>query len=90
LQYTCGEWLAKSSRAKETIMSTIKSFDDALDFYPVATQRPLLARFGGALRTYWEALGDALAAARSYQELTRRGVPDNVAVRQVFDAHFDA
>ena len=71
-------------------MSTIKSFDDALDFYPVAGQRPLLSRLGGALRIYWNALGDGLAAARSYNELTRRGVPHDAAVRQVFDKHFDA
>lgn len=71
-------------------MSTIKSFDDALDFYPVATPRPLLSRLGGALRIYWTALGDGLAAARSYNELTRRGVPHDAAVRQVFDVHFGA
>ncbi len=71
-------------------MSIINSLDDALDFYPVAGHRPLLVRLGGALRLYWDALGDALAAARSYHELTRRGVPHDVAVRQVFNEHFDA
>ena len=71
-------------------MSTIKSFDDALDFYPDAGHRPLLSRLGGALRVYWDALGDALAATRSYHDLTRRGVPHDAAVRRVFDEHFDA
>jgi hypothetical protein len=47
-------------------MSTIKSFDDALDFYPVVRTRPLLSRLGGALRLYWTALGDGLAAARVF------------------------
>jgi hypothetical protein len=70
-------------------MNTIKSFDDALDFYPAASGRPLLSRIGQAVRLYATALGDGLAAARAYNELTRRGVPHDAAVRQVFDAHFD-
>lgn len=71
-------------------MSTIKSFDDALDFYPAASERPLLSRIGQSVRLYATALGDGLAAARAYNELTRRGVSHDAAVRQVFDAHFDA
>lgn len=71
-------------------MSTIKSFDDALDFYPAANRRPLLSRIGQTVRIYAIALSDGLAAARAYNELTRRGVPHDAAVRQVFNAHFDA
>ena len=71
-------------------MSTIKSFDDALDFYPAANERPLLSRIGRTLRIYATALSDGLAAARAYNELTRRGVPHDAAVRQVLGAHFDA
>lgn len=71
-------------------MSTIKSFDDALDFYPADNSRPF-ARFGRrTLQTYWSALVEGLAAARAYHELTRRGVPHDAAVRQIFDTHFDA
>ena len=32
-------------------MSTIKSFDEALDFYPAANERPLLSRIGRSLRS---------------------------------------
>jgi len=71
-------------------MSTIKSFDDALDFYPAANRRPLLSRIGLTLRIYGSALRDGLDAARAYNELTRRGVPHDAAVRQVFNTHFDA
>ena len=71
-------------------MSTIKSFDDALDFYPAATERPLLSRIGRTLWIYATAMNDGLAAARAYNELTRRGVPHDAAVRQVFNEHFDA
>jgi hypothetical protein len=70
-------------------MSTIKSFDDALDFYPAASERPLLSRIGQTVRIYATALSEGLAAARAYNELTRRGVSHDAAVRQVFDAHFD-
>jgi hypothetical protein len=71
------------------IMSTIKSFNDALDFYPSHEHGPL-TRFGGAIKTYWNALRDGLTAARAYNELTRRGVPHDTAVRQILDEHFVA
>jgi hypothetical protein len=91
LPYTRGERPAvKGPRHKETIMSTIKSFDDALDFYPADHRGSSLSRFAHGLRIYWEALRDGLAAARAYNELMRRGVPHDAAVRQIFNAHFDA
>lgn len=68
-------------------MSTIKSFDDALDFYPASNDRPL-ARFGRTVRIYWNALADGLAAARTYHDLTRRGVAHDLAVRKIFNKHF--
>lgn len=71
-------------------MNTIKSFDDALDFYPADNRVSTLSRFARGFRLYWDALGDGLAAARAYNELMRRGVPHDAAVRQIFDAHFDA
>ena len=71
-------------------MRTIDSFNDALDFYPAPAHRPALSRFGGTLRTYWNAMRDGLAAARAYHEMTSRGVPHDEAVRRVFDAHFNA
>jgi hypothetical protein len=71
-------------------MNTIKSFDDALDFYPADSRGSALSRFARTLQLYWTALADGLAAARAYNELMRRGVPHDAAVRQIFDAHFDA
>jgi hypothetical protein len=72
------------------IMSTIKSYDDALDFYPPEAPRLSLARFGNGARLYWRGLCEGLAAAGTYKELMRRGVPHDKAVRQVFDEHFGA
>lgn len=71
-------------------MSTIKSYDDALDFYPAEASNPILSRFGRAVRLYWRGLCDGLAAAGAYKELTRRGVPHDVAAHRVFDLHLDA
>jgi hypothetical protein len=69
---------------------TIKTFDDALDFYPAPAHRRALSRFGGTLRTYWNAMRHGLAAARAYHEMTARGVPHETAVQHVFSDHFDA
>ena len=44
-------------------MSTIKSFDDALDFFPCQSTARLLSRFGTALRIYWSALCEGLAGS---------------------------
>ncbi|MBX9590276.1 MAG: hypothetical protein K2X43_13295 [Hyphomonadaceae bacterium] len=71
-------------------MSTINSFNDALDFYPTSSRPSLLSRFGRTVRTYWGALRDALAAMRAYHDLTRRRVPHDTAVRYVLDKHFKA
>jgi hypothetical protein len=71
-------------------MSTIKSFDEALDFYPPTPAKPALARLGGAMRIYWSAMREGLAAARAYHALTGRGVPHDTAVRRIFTDHFDA
>ena len=70
-------------------MSTIKSFDDALDFYP---QGPVsaLSRFWTTLQTFIGAMSDGLAAARYYHQLTGRGVPHDVAVQKIFGEHFGA
>lgn len=69
---------------------TIKTFDEALNFYPAPAHQSALSRFGGALQTYWSAMRQGLAAARAYHEMTARGVPHETAVQQVFSDHFDA
>ena len=71
-------------------MRTIDSFNEALSFYPAPNYRLALARFGGSLRTYCDAMRDGLAAARAYHEMTARGVPHDAAVQRVFSDHFDA
>src|SRR5262245_52885554 len=76
--------------AEEMMMSTIKSFDEALDCFPGAGHRHTLTRFGKGLRTYWGALTEGLAAARRYHELTARGMPHDVAVQRIFNEHFHA
>ena len=69
-------------------MSTTRSFDEPFHPYKGVNIGSALARLGRSLGTYWDALADGLAAARSYNELIRRGVPHDTAVREVFDAHF--
>jgi hypothetical protein len=71
-------------------MTTIKSFDDALDYFPgPAGRRSFLSRFGSTIKIYWASLREGIAAARLYNDLTRRGVPHDMAVRQTFDACFN-
>jgi hypothetical protein len=72
------------------IMNTIKSFDDALDFHPASGQLPVLSRLRRAVVTYWTAFRDGLAAARTYTELTRRGVPHDAAVQHLLGTHFSS
>ena len=71
-------------------MSAINNYDDALDFLPkYQGEEGLVARLGRGLKVYWAGLADGLAAARAYHELTRRGVPHDRAVREVFEQHLD-
>ena len=70
-----------------TVMSTIKNFDDALDFLPRSEHTRLLARLVAGLAIYWSGLSDGLAAERMYAELSRRGIPHDLAVKKVFERH---
>ena len=71
-------------------MRTINSFNDVLEFAPARSYLQALSRFGGTMRTYWDAMRDGLAAARAYHAMTSRGVSHDEAVRRVFDEHFEA
>lgn len=72
-------------------MSAIRNYDDALDFLPkYQGEEGLVTRFGRGLTAHWAGLRDGLAAARAYHELTRRGVPHDEAVREVFGSYLDA
>jgi hypothetical protein len=69
-----------------TIMSTI-NYDDALDFLPRSERAGLFSRLAAEVAVYWSGLRDGLAAERMYDELSRRGVPHDLAVRKVFERH---
>jgi hypothetical protein len=63
-------------------MSTISSYDDALDFLPgqAKARRGLLS----TVRLIAEGMREGHLAARRYRELTSRGVPHDKAAAQVF------
>jgi hypothetical protein len=71
-------------------MSTMTSVGDTLDHYSETTSRAVLRRFLAAVGTYWSAMVDGLAAARTYHELTRRGATHEEAVEKIFDEHLSA
>ena len=87
LQYRAG-WDQNQHPPEMIMSSTIKSFDDALDFHPGSDQLPVLSRLGRTVATYWTAFRDGLAASRTYTELTRRGVPHDAAVQHLLGEHF--
>ena len=65
-------------------MSTITSYDDALDFLPKAETSPKRPRFLAKARLFLDAMREGHAAARRYRELTAHGVPHDEATRRVF------
>jgi hypothetical protein len=67
------------------IMSTISSYDEALDFYPVAKSAAVSGgSFTAKLRILWEALSEGNAAAYRYRQLTAHGKTADEAASQVF------
>lgn len=67
-------------------MSQIRSFDEALDFYP-ATKPGLAARMSAVARKIglvWQALREGHAAATRYQQLRGRGMSHEAAATRVF------
>ncbi len=74
----------------EMHMSQIRTFDDALDFYP-EVKRGFASRLGSALRyasLVWESFREGQEAAAHYHQLRSRGVSHDVAANRVFRAHF--
>lgn len=72
-------------------MSQIRSFDEALDFYPGSTKNSARAGARHFFRTaaaFWHALVEGQAAARDYHLLRDRGVSHEVAASQVFARHY--
>jgi hypothetical protein len=67
------------------IMSTISSFDDALDFYPATKSAPATRGLLAArLRALWVAMSEGQAAASRYHQLVARGRSADAAASQVF------
>jgi hypothetical protein len=77
-------------------MSTISSYDSALDFYPEAqaVKTTATATKGGKLvaklRVLWEALAEGNAAAYRYRELISRGLTSDAAAAKVFAEFYTA
>ncbi len=71
-------------------MSQIRSFDDALDFYPEAkaTLRTRIGGFAHALAAAWNSVIEGHAAARHYEQLRHRGLSHDRAATQVFADHY--
>jgi hypothetical protein len=67
-------------------MSTISSYDEALDFYPAAkgTAASSGRSFIATLRLLWESISEGHAAASRYHQLTMRGKSADEAASQVF------
>ena len=66
-------------------MSTISSYDEALDFYPETKNASATGgSFTAALRLLWEALSEGHAAASRYRQLTAHGKSADEAASQVF------
>ena len=72
-------------------MSTISIYGNPLSFLPKPQARAgFLSRVASGIPLYWRALCDGLAAARTYRDLTARGMPHEAAVEAVFDRHLNA
>jgi hypothetical protein len=72
-------------------MSTISSYDEALDFYPETKSHSLTSgKLTAKLRVLWEAMSEANAAAYRYRELTAHGVSADDAASRVFAEFYAA
>ena len=65
-------------------MSTISSFDDALDFYPASKGDHAAGSLTAKLRALWVAMSEGHAAAYRYHQLVARGRSADAAASQVF------
>lgn len=71
-------------------MSQIRSFDEALDFYPnpKVNARPHMSGLLAKLGACWNALVEGQAAAKQYHKLRDRGASHEEASSKVFAQHF--
>lgn len=66
-------------------MATVRSLDGVFGLEPRSAG---VRGFLNGLAVYWSAISEGAAAAHAYNALTRRGVPHEEAVVQVFEDHF--
>ena len=72
-------------------MSTISSYDEALDFYPeTKSQRLTGGKLTAKLRILWEAVSEGNAAAYRYRQLIAHGVSADEAASRVFAEFYGA
>lgn len=73
-------------------MSTVSSYDSALDFYPSSSAKGSKSSFGGRLAAklsaFWAALAEGNAAAYRYRELVARGLTADEAATKVFSEFY--
>jgi hypothetical protein len=80
---------SETSTRQETIMSTIIThFDESLSSSAPAKRALGRLKLLADLRSAWDAAGEGFAAARRYQELTRRGMSHEQAASKVFFEHY--
>ena len=70
-------------------MSTITSYDDALDFLPSA-KRPERQGFLAKVRLIATAVHEGHVAAARYQALRSRGITHDEAAKRVFSEVYEA
>jgi hypothetical protein len=71
------------------IMSTaITHFETPVHAGADASRRLQLRKLLARARVAWDALGEGFAAARRYEELTRRGLPHQEVAAKVFFEHY--
>ena len=73
-------------------MSTISSYDEALDFYPEAQRAAATGgrSFMATLRIVWESIAEGHAAASRYHQLIARGKSADEAASRVFAEFYGA
>lgn len=71
-------------------MSTMTSYDDALDFLPSAKPSPKRQSFLARVRVIASAVHEGHVAATRYQELRSRGIAHDEAAKRVFAEVYSA
>ena len=68
--------------------TTVTHFHESLSSFAPAKRALQRRNLLTDLRAVWDAAGEGFAAARRYQELTRRGMSHEQAASKVFFEHY--